>query len=244
MTDRAGRRDPVWRAAASFGLRRLYLPEGWLQSGTGGEPEEDGMATGAAERADGIRRDLARLREEIGDCTRCRLGETRNRLVFGDGNPAAGIVLVGEGPGANEDRTGQPFVGRAGQLLDRILAAIDLGRDSVYITNIVKCRPPKNRAPRGDEVTACLWMLEEQIRIMRPGVIVALGASAARTLTGRREGIGVLRGSMHSYMDVPLMATYHPAALLRSPALKKPVWDDIRDLRDFLDRSGLPRREG
>jgi len=202
------------------------------------------MKTGAADRADEVRHDLARLRKEVGDCTRCRLGETRNRMVFGDGNPAAGIVLVGEGPGANEDRTGQPFVGRAGKLLDRILAAIDLDRDSVYITNIVKCRPPKNRAPRGDEVTACLWMLEEQIRIMRPGVIIALGASAARTLTGRREGIGVLRGGMHSYMDVPLMATYHPAALLRSPALKRPVWDDVRELRGFLDSNGLPRREG
>jgi DNA polymerase len=165
-------------------------------------------------------------------------------MVFGEGDPSSGIVLVGEGPGANEDRTGRPFVGRAGKLLDRILAAIDLDRSSVYITNIVKCRPPRNRAPRGDEVTACLWMLEEQIRIMSPGVILALGASAARTLTGRREGIGVLRGSMHSYMGVPLMATYHPAALLRSPALKRPVWDDVRELRRFAGERGLPRGEG
>ena len=187
--------------------------------------------------------ELGRLREEIGDCRRCRLGETRDKLVFGGGNPAAGIVLVGEGPGANEDRTGQPFVGGAGKLLDDILAAIDLDRSTVYITNIVKCRPPRNRAPRGDEVTACLWMLEEQIRIMKPGVVLALGASAARTLTGRREGIGVLRGSMHRFMEVPLMATYHPAALLRSPALKRPVWDDVRKLRSFLDENGLPRGE-
>jgi DNA polymerase len=244
MADRGGRRDPVWRAVASFGLERVYLPEDWLQSGDETHSEEEAMKRDRAGSAESVRRRLARLREEIGDCRRCRLGESRNRLVFGDGNPASGIVLVGEGPGANEDRTGRPFVGRAGKLLDRILAAIDLDRSTVFITNIVKCRPPKNRAPRGDEVTACLWMLEEQIRIMRPGVILALGASAARTLTGRREGIGVLRGSIHSYMDVPLMATYHPAALLRSPALKRPVWDDVRGLRAFLDEHGLPRRDG
>ncbi len=244
MTEESGRRDPVWRAAASFGLDRIYLPQGWLENRVSGRPDGNGAPEERVESAETVRKRLARLREEIGDCRRCRLGETRNRLVFGDGNPASGIVLVGEGPGANEDRTGKPFVGKAGKLLDRILASIDLDRSTVFITNIVKCRPPRNRAPRGDEVTACLWMLEEQIRIMRPGVMLALGASAARTLTGRREGIGVLRGSMHTYMDVPLMATYHPAALLRSPALKRPVWDDVRELRCFLDEHGLPREDG
>lgn len=242
MADRGGRRDPLWNAVASFGIRRVYLPKGFHigENGSGGDRME---TDGQEDDGRNVAVELDGLREEIGDCRRCRLGETRNRMVFGDGNPASGIILVGEGPGANEDRTGKPFVGRAGKLLDKILAAIDLDRNSVYITNIVKCRPPKNRAPRGDEVTACLWMLEEQIRVMGPGVILALGASAARTLTGKREGIGVLRGSMHSYMGVPLMATYHPAALLRSPALKRPVWDDVRELRRFAEENGLPRRE-
>ena len=191
---------------------------------------------------DEIREGLSKLTCSVGDCTRCALSESRNRIVMGEGNPASGILLVGEGPGRNEDETGRPFVGRAGQLLDKILAAIDLNRDHVYITNVVKCRPPNNRTPSDAEIATCYWILEEQVRIMRPGVICALGAPAARTLTGMKRGIGQLRGSTHrSFGDIPIMVTYHPAALLRSPALKRPVWEDMKNLRSLMKELGLPR---
>jgi DNA polymerase len=220
---------------STFGIDKVYVPEGWRSKAGEGEAEKEQPA---------VRPALEELRAEVGDCDRCRLSESRNKLVFGDGNPEAGIVLIGEGPGANEDRTGKPFVGRAGALLDKILASIDLDRDDVYITNVVKCRPPRNRAPRKDEITSCLWILEEQVRIMRPGIILALGASAARTITGMDKGIGMLRGSLHRFMGFPVMATYHPAALLRTNALKRPVWEDMKKLRDMLAEKGLPRREG
>lgn len=228
-------RDPLWNTLSTFGIDKVYVPEGWRSSsgdGGGGKKEPD------------VSTALKRLRKEVGECDRCRLSESRNQLVFGDGNPEAGIVLIGEGPGANEDRTGEPFVGRAGKLLDKILASIDLDRSKVYITNVVKCRPPRNRTPRRDEVTSCLWILEEQVRIMHPGIIIALGASAARTITGMDKGIGMLRGSLHRFMGYPVMATYHPAALLRTNALKRPVWEDMKKLREILKEKDLPRREG
>ncbi|MCD4701896.1 MAG: uracil-DNA glycosylase [Candidatus Aegiribacteria sp.] len=190
-----------------------------------------------------IPEELAALISRVGDCRGCRLCEERNTIVFGGGNPSAGIVFIGEGPGANEDIQGEPFVGRAGKLLDKILAAIDLDRNSVYITNIVKCRPPGNRTPSKDEVTACCWILEEQIRIMKPGVIVTLGAPSSRTMTGSSEGIGKLRSSIHRYGDIPVIPTYHPAALLRTDALKRPVWEDMKMLRKLLDELGLPRTD-
>ncbi|MCK5064889.1 MAG: uracil-DNA glycosylase, partial [Candidatus Fermentibacteraceae bacterium] len=179
----------------------------------------------------------------VGDCSGCQLSAERNTIVFGDGNPAAGILIIGEGPGANEDKLGKPFVGKAGKLLDRILEAIDLDRTSVYITNIVKCRPPGNRTPSKDEVVACLWILEEQIRIMTPGVIVTLGAPASRTIIGSTDGIGKLRGSIHRYGEIPVIPTYHPAALLRTQALKRPVWEDMKRLKQLLGKLGLPRTE-
>ncbi|MBD3369139.1 uracil-DNA glycosylase [Candidatus Fermentibacteria bacterium] len=216
-------------------MDKVYVPEGWRSTSGGG---------GRGKNEPGVAAALKRLRKEVGDCDRCRLSESRNRLVFGDGNPEAGIVLIGEGPGANEDRTGKPFVGRAGKLLDKILASIDLNRSKVYITNVVKCRPPRNRTPRRDEVTSCLWILEEQVRIMRPGIIIALGASAARTITGMDKGIGMLRSGLHRFMGYPVMATYHPAALLRTNALKRPVWEDMKKLREMLKEKDLPRREG
>ena len=214
------------------------LPE-WLKKL---RAEEGGNQSSAdSRRPASVLKELEALKKRVGDCRGCKLSEQRNSIVFGDGTPEAGILLVGEGPGANEDEQGIPFVGRAGKLLDRILASIDLDRETVYITNIVKCRPPGNRTPSKDEAAACWWILEEQIRIMEPGVIVSLGAPASRTMTGRSDGIGKLRGSVHRYGNIPVVPTYHPAALLRTQALKRPVWEDMKKLRALLDELGLPR---
>jgi uracil-DNA glycosylase family 4 len=160
----------------------------------------------------------------------------RRHAVPGEGNPKARLMLIGEGPGATEDATGRPFVGQAGQLLNSILEAIELKREDVYITNIVKCRPPQNRKPLPDEVAACIPYLHRQIALMRPKVIVALGGTAGEALLGVRKSLGDLRGKVHSYGGIPLLVTYHPAALLRNPNWKKPTWDDIRIARQLLDR--------
>jgi DNA polymerase len=160
----------------------------------------------------------------------------RTNAVPGEGNPRAGLMLVGEGPGATEDATGRPFVGQAGQLLTSILEAVELAREDVYITNIVKCRPPQNRKPLPDEVAACIPYLHRQIALIRPKVLVALGGTAGEALLGVRRSLGDLRGKVHSYGGIPLVVTYHPAALLRNPNWKKPTWDDIRIARQLLDR--------
>jgi DNA polymerase len=160
----------------------------------------------------------------------------RTNAVPGEGNPRARLMLIGEGPGATEDATGRPFVGQAGQLLTSILEAIELARDDVYITNIVKCRPPQNRKPLPDEVAACMPYLHRQIALIRPKAIVALGGTAGEALLGVRRSLGDLRGKVHSYGGIPLVVTYHPAALLRNPNWKKPTWDDIRIARQLLDR--------
>jgi DNA polymerase len=145
-------------------------------------------------------------------------------------------MLIGEGPGAREDATGRPFVGPAGKLLDEILAAIGISRQSVFIANIVKCRPPQNRKPLPDEVAACLPYIHRQIRLIAPKVIVALGGTAAESLLGVRKSIGELRGAVHTLDGIPVIVTYHPAALLRNPNWKKPTWDDVRIARQLLDR--------
>jgi len=231
-----GKKDPFWNSVASFGMDDIFVLPEWIS-----ELKGEKTASVTAEESGSIPLELAALMQRVGDCRGCRLCEERNTIVFGGGNPSAGILFIGEGPGANEDIQGEPFVGRAGKLLDKILAAIDLDRDTVFITNIVKCRPPGNRTPSKDEVAACWWILEEQIRIMRPGVIVALGAPASRTMTGSSDGIGKLRGTIHRYGNIPVIPTYHPAALLRTDALKRPVWDDMKTLRKLLDELGLPR---
>lgn len=230
-----GRSDPFWNSVASFGLDEVFALPDWI-----GEGKAAAVPRGGTPASKGVRAELDALAERVGDCRGCRLCEARNSIVFGDGDPAAGVLLIGEGPGASEDEQGIPFVGKAGQLLDRILAAIGLDRESVYITNIVKCRPPGNRTPSSDEVAACWWILEEQIRIMAPGVIVTLGAPASRAIIGTSDGIGRLRGSLHRFGDIPVLPTYHPAALLRTQALKRPVWEDMKVLRTLLDKLGLP----
>ena len=166
----------------------------------------------------------------------CALCPNRTHAVPGEGNPQAKLVLIGEGPGATEDATGRPFVGQAGALLDSILEAIDVPRNSVYITNIVKCRPPQNRKPLPDEIAACIPYLHRQLELIRPKVVVALGGTAGEALLGVRKSLGELRGKVHTYNGIPLIVTYHPAALLRNPNWKKPTWDDVRIARQLLDR--------
>lgn len=178
--------------------------------------------------------ELATVAEEASTCTRCALAEGRKTVVFGSGSSDADLMFIGEGPGAEEDRQGLPFVGPAGELLTRIIRAIDLTRDEVYIANIVKCRPPRNRDPLPDEVAACRPWLEAQIRLVQPRVIVALGRVAAQALLGEEAPIGKLRGHWHSAHGVPVMPTYHPAALLRSSSLKRPVWEDMQQVRERL----------
>ncbi len=177
---------------------------------------------------------LPDVREALGDCRRCPLCETRVNLVFGEGNVGAGLVFVGEAPGADEDRQGRPFVGKAGQLLTRIIVAMGLQRQDVYICNILKCRPPENRNPRPEEIAACEPFLIRQLQVIRPKIICALGTFSAHTLLKTDVPISVLRGRFHSYQGIPLMPTYHPAYLLRNPAAKKQVWEDVQKIMKAL----------
>lgn len=168
------------------------------------------------------------IREDIGDCTRCALHIGRNKLVFGDGSPNARLMFVGEGPGADEDAQGIPFVGRAGQLLNNMIGAMGLKREEVYIANVVKCRPPSNRTPEPDEANTCSPFLFRQIDVIRPEVLVALGATAATYLLGQRQPLAGLRGRVHSFRGTKLIVTYHPAFLLRDPRQKKEAWADLQ----------------
>jgi uracil-DNA glycosylase len=179
---------------------------------------------------------LGAVAEAVAGCRKCPLCEGRTRTVPGEGNPAARMVFVGEGPGQTEDQTGRPFVGRAGELLTKMIEALDLARDDVFICNVVKCRPPQNRKPLPDESAACLPYLAAQLDLIRPRVVVALGATAAEGLLGVRRSLAELRGKVHSYRGVPLVVTYHPAALLRNPNWKKPTWDDVRIARQLAER--------
>ncbi len=175
---------------------------------------------------------LEGIKRELGDCTRCQLHKGRKSVVFGDGNPHARLVFVGEAPGREEDLQGKPFVGQAGELLTRIIQAIDLTREEVYITNIVKCRPPQNRDPEPDEIKTCLPFLIKQLETIGPKIICALGTFAAQTLLETTERISALRGHFHPYHNARLMPTYHPAFLLRNPRFKKDVWEDMKAIRE------------
>ncbi len=168
------------------------------------------------------------IREDIGDCTRCALHKGRNKIVFADGDPNARLMFVGEGPGADEDAQGLPFVGRAGQLLNNMITAMGLKREEVYIANVVKCRPPGNRTPEPEEANTCSPFLFRQIEAVHPEVIVALGATAATYLLGQRQPLAGLRGRMHSVRGARLIVTYHPAYLLRDPRQKKEAWADLQ----------------
>jgi DNA polymerase len=178
---------------------------------------------------------LATLRDEVLPCTACALHEKRNATVFGSGSADAEVVFIGEAPGRDEDLQGEPFVGRSGQLLTKILAAIGYGRDEVFICNILKCRPPNNRDPQPNEVAACEPHLIRQLAILDPVVICCLGRVAAQTLLGTDVSLKRLRESVHFYQGIPVMATYHPAALLRNPGWKRETWNDVRKLRALVD---------
>lgn len=178
---------------------------------------------------------LAAVATAVASCTRCPLYSTATNPVPGEGSPTASLVIVGEAPGATEDAQGRPFVGAAGQLLTKILAAVDLRRDDVFICNVLKHRPPGNRNPLPDEVTACSPYLVRQIELIRPKAILALGTFAAQTLLQTKLAIGKLRSHVHRYYGVPLIVTYHPAALLRNPSWKRPTWEDVQLVRRILD---------
>ena len=178
---------------------------------------------------------LETYRTTIMDCRKCELGEARHHFVFGTGNPAANFMLIGEAPGEDEDLQGEPFVGKAGQLLDKILAAIDFHRNEVYIGNILKCRPQGNRDPRPEEIVSCMPYLLKQIEIIGPKVILALGRIAAQTLLGTTASLSRLRGVVQDFHGIPMIVTYHPAALLRNPQWKRPAWEDVQRLRRLYD---------
>src|ERR1700756_3019163 len=174
------------------------------------------------------------IREDIGDCTRCRLHKGRTNMVFGVGNVNAELMFVGEGPGADEDAQGEPFVGRAGQLLNNMISAMGLKREDVYIANVVKCRPPQNRTPEKDECDTCSPFLMRQIEIIQPKVIVALGAVAAKNLLAVNDSMANLRGRWYDFRDSKLLVTYHPAFLLRDPRQKKEAWKDLQMVMKYL----------
>jgi DNA polymerase len=185
---------------------------------------------------------LAVLQESVKGCTRCELHQARTQTVFSRGNGSSGLCFVGEGPGADEDAQGFPFVGAAGQLLDRMIAAMGIERDDVYVCNIVKCRPPKNRTPEPDEMNSCLPYLNEQLQLVEPRVIVALGKTAVQGLFGTAESITRLRGRWRLYQGrIAVMPTFHPAYLLRTPAAKREVWTDLQAVLKQMGRS-LPSK--
>ena len=177
---------------------------------------------------------LARISEDIGDCKRCRLCQQRNKIVFGSGNPHAQLVFVGEGPGRDEDIQGLPFVGRAGKLLTQMIEAMGLKREDVYICNVVKCRPPENRAPEPDEMETCSPFLFRQLAVIQPKAIVCLGAIAFQALYGAKQSISRLRGQWLEFRGIPMMGTYHPAYLLRNPNAKGDVWEDLKKVMAHL----------
>jgi uracil-DNA glycosylase len=240
-------RDARWRAR---GVTSRQLP------GTSSQPEEPEhqtpLATGHGRLETGNRQletdapqlvsiarspaeALAAIREDIGDCTRCKLHrQGRTQVVFGVGNPEADLMFVGEAPGGDEDIQGIPFVGRAGQLLTKIIEAIELTREDVYIANVIKCRPPGNRNPDPDEVETCEPFLFRQIDVVKPRVIVALGTFAAKTLLKTQDPISRLRGRVYDYRGAKLIPTFHPAFLLRSPERKRDVWEDMKKVRAIL----------
>ena len=208
--------------------RRAYLEAMGIDIWVPRDAEDELDATEVASKpppSDGL--DWPELRDCVANCTRCELASSRTNTVFGVGNTAADWMIIGEAPGAEEDRRGEPFVGRAGQLLDQMLLAIGQSREQVFIANILKCRPPNNRDPKPDEAAACREYLERQIELIRPKIILAVGRIAAQNLLGSDEPVGRMRGRQHDLGGIPLVVTYHPAYLLRSPSQKAKSWSDL-----------------
>jgi uracil-DNA glycosylase len=223
--DQVARPSAVSPALPSPAFQESTIPRRTL---TSNQPVPPLVSFGPVLRPDQKPAALTALSDLIGDCQRCQLSQGRNKIVFADGDANAQIMFVGEGPGADEDAQGLPFVGRAGQLLNNMIGAMGLKRDQVYIANIVKCRPPQNRKPEPEEANSCMPFLERQIEIVRPRVLVALGATAATYLLGMRGSIGSMRGRIHDYRGIQTVVTYHPAFLLRDPAQKKEAWKDLQ----------------
>ncbi|MBK6846889.1 MAG: uracil-DNA glycosylase [Proteobacteria bacterium] len=240
---RAGTRGPAARGGAgpSGAAARPPSADASPARAADGAPRADAAPTARPERGVSQAALLA-VREALGDCQRCGLHAERKQIVFGVGSAQAELMFVGEAPGRDEDLQGEPFVGKAGQLLTRMIEAMGLRRDEVYICNIIKCRPPNNRDPEPDEVASCEPFLRQQIEAIAPRLIVALGNFAARTLLRSELGITRLRGAFHRYQGIPLMPTFHPAYLLRNPEAKRPAWSDLQAVMAEMDRLGLPRR--
>jgi DNA polymerase len=240
-------RDPAWRTRQSD---TLVIPRAQDERSAESSPARVASALdparGDADALEGAKGEpvtfsanaaeaLAAVRADIGDCTRCKLhGQGRRQIVFGVGNPDADLMFVGEAPGADEDIQGIPFVGRAGQLLTKIIEAIDLKREDVYIANVIKCRPPGNRNPEPDEVETCEPFLFQQIDIIKPKVIVALGKFGAQTLLRTLDPISRLRGRVYNFRGAKLVPTFHPAYVLRNPSSKREVWEDMKLVRTLL----------
>jgi DNA polymerase len=197
------------------------------------EAEAKGQNDTAPAELDGLQRVACQ-------CTKCRLAATRKNFVFGEGNPHAGLVVIGEAPGAEEDAQGRPFVGRSGQLLDKILLAIGFTRKEVFICNIIKCRPPENRNPLADEIGCCMPWLTEQLELIRPGMLLLLGKVAANTILANNLSMGAMRGKIIKWKQYDCVVTYHPAALLRNPNWKKQCWEDVQMLKRHYDRMYPP----
>lgn len=221
----------IWLKEIATGLRH-YLEEE-MELGWAGWENSPAIKLGQEISAVS---NLDSIRQELGDCQRCRLHASRTRIVFGTGNPHAELVFIGEAPGREEDLQGEPFVGQAGQLLTRIIEAIGLSRQEVYITNVIKCRPPENRNPAPEEIAACEPFLIKQLAAIRPRLICALGTFAAQTLLKTEAKISALRGRFHVYQGIPLMPTYHPAFLLRNPQKKRDVWEDMKKLKKEYEK--------
>jgi uracil-DNA glycosylase family 4 len=221
-----------------LGVRGISRDPKWRERGEAVEVADVAAPESPAPVVGDAAQELVALREHIGVCTRCKLHKQgRTQVVFGAGNPQAQLMFVGEAPGSDEDLQGEPFVGRAGQLLTKIIQSIGLERSDVYIANVIKCRPPNNRNPEPDEVATCQPFLFRQIDTIRPRVIVALGTFAAHTLLGTDAPISRIRGHVHPFRhDSSLIPTFHPAYLLRSPDRKRDVWEDMKKVRDLLAR--------
>lgn len=211
--------------------------------GCSGETLQKIDSLGVCQKSDSKMESLVDIRSDIGECTRCELCKRRTKLVFGEGNPQAVLMFVGEGPGQEEDRTGRPFVGRSGQLLTKIIEAMQLKREEVYIGNVVKCRPPGNRTPLPEEIEICRPFLERQIRVIRPAFLCTLGAVATHALLRSHEPISRMRGRFFDYHGIRLIPTYHPSYLLKNPEKKRETWEDMKrlmtEMKKYCQKSGV-----
>lgn len=229
--------NEIRQTLASARSQFEYLADLGIESQSAGLPDVHGGQSGIRTNAD-LQETLDDIRADLGDCQRCDLALSRTQLAYGVGNPNARLLIVGEAPGREEDLKGEPFVGEAGQLLDRILLAIGMQREDVYLCNVLKCHPPNNRDPQPDEMATCEAFLMRQIAAIRPQVIVSLGRFAVQSLLKNKGQLSSLRGQWQQFQGTPLMPTYHPAYLLRNPEKKRDVWEDMKEVLRLLNAEG------